>query len=260
MTHEHVIVGGREKEVGMSLKPLIIIPVRLGSTRLPQKPLAEIVGKPMVQHVWERAVEADVAPVVVATDHESIADIIKSLGGTVIMTHPDLPSGSDRVNAAMHAFDPQKHHDVIINLQGDLPNVSPKTIRAVMKPLEKDSFDVATLAAVITDKEELTNPNVVKIALSLRSGHGAQALYFSRHSIPSGPGPHYHHIGIYAYRRHALEKFVALPPSPLEIQEKLEQLRLLEAGITFGVELVGAIPVSVDTEADLMRARTLLAA
>lgn len=244
----------------MLLKPLIVIPVRLGSTRLPQKPLAEIVGKPMVQHVWERAVEADIAPVVVATDHESIADIITSLGGTVIMTHPDLHSGSDRVNAAMQAFDPHSTYNVIINLQGDLPNVAPSTIRAVLKPLEQGSFDVATLASPITDKEELTNPNVVKIALSLRSGHGAQALYFSRQAIPSGPGPHYHHIGIYAYRRPVLEQFVSMPPSPLELQEKLEQLRLLEAGITFGVELVSSIPVSVDTEADLMRARTLLAA
>jgi 3-deoxy-manno-octulosonate cytidylyltransferase (CMP-KDO synthetase) len=260
MTHERAIVDDREKEVGVSLKPLIIIPVRLGSTRLPQKPLADIVGKPMIQHVWERAVEADVAPVVVATDHESIADIIYSLGGTVIMTDPDLPSGSDRVNAATQIFDPQKHYNVIINLQGDLPNVSPQTIRAVMKPLENESFAVATLAAVITDQEELTNRNVVKIALSSSSGRGAQALYFSRHSIPFGPGPHYHHIGIYAFRRAVLEQFVAMPPSPLEIQEKLEQLRLLESGVTFGVELVSSIPVSVDTQADLLRARTLLAA
>jgi 3-deoxy-manno-octulosonate cytidylyltransferase (CMP-KDO synthetase) len=214
----------------------------------------------MVQHVWERAVAADIAPVVIATDHESIADIIRSLGGKVIMTHPDLPSGSDRAYAAVQAFDPQKQYDTIINLQGDLPDVSPKTIQAVLKPLKSSAFDVATLAAVITDKEELNNPNVVKIALSLRSGQGSQALYFSRSPIPSGPGPHYHHIGIYAYRRPVLERFVSMPPSPLETQEKLEQLRLLEDGVKFGVELVSKIPVSVDTEADLLKARTLLAA
>jgi 3-deoxy-manno-octulosonate cytidylyltransferase (CMP-KDO synthetase) len=250
----------KKRDFIMSLTPLVVIPVRLGSTRLPQKPLAEIMGKPMVQHVWERAVSADIAPVVVATDHESIAGIIRELGGQVVMTPPDLPSGSDRVHAAVESYDPKGKYDVVINLQGDLPDISPDTVAAVLKPLNDKTFDVATLAAVIKDREELSDTNVVKVALSLRSGKGAQALYFSRSMIPSGPGPHYHHIGLYAYRRPILEKFVSLPPSPLELQERLEQLRLLEAGVSFGVELVRSIPVSVDTEADLYRARTLLAA
>lgn len=243
----------------MSINPIVIIPVRLGSTRLPQKPLALIEGKPMVEHVWRRACQADVGPVVVATDAMEIAQIIENLGGQTIMTDPELPSGSDRVFAALTQVDPKKNYNVVINLQGDLPNIDPAAIRASINPLHSNDVDVATLAAVIKDESELTNPNVVKIAMALdAASKGGKALYFSRSMIPHGPGPHYHHIGLYAYRREILERFVTLAPSSLELQERLEQLRLLELGVRFGVELVDQIPVSVDTPEDLERARAAL--
>lgn len=239
---------------------LIVIPIRLASVRLPQKPLADIHGKPMALHVWERAVAAGIAPVIVACDSPEVKDLIEKAGGQAVMTDPELPSGSDRVYAALEAFDPQGMYDVVVNLQGDLPNVDPHTIQAVLNPLKDSHIDVATVAAEITDVSELSNPNVVKIALSLdETTHTGRALYFSRQCVPYGDGPHYHHIGIYAYRRPALKKFVDLPPSPLEKRERLEQLRLVEKGITFGVAFVKEIPVSVDTAEDLERARQALA-
>lgn len=244
----------------MHFNPIIMIPVRLGSTRLPQKPLADIHGKPMVQHVWERAITANIAPVVVATDHAPIAELIQSLGGSAVMTDPNLPSGSDRIHAALQVYDPQGQYNVVVNLQGDLPNISSSTLQAVIEPLAVSTVDVATLAAVITDEAEITNPNVPKIALSFQSESLARALYFSRSPIPAGSGLYYHHIGIYAYRRAMLDKFVSLPPSPLELQERLEQLRLLEAGAIFGVKVVDTIPISVDIEDDLQRVRRLFAA
>lgn len=239
---------------------LIVIPIRLASVRLPQKPLANIHGKPMALHVWERAVAAGIAPVIVACDSKEVKDLIENAGGHAVMTDPALPSGSDRVYAALETFDPEGKYDVVVNLQGDLPNVDPHTIQAVLQPLKDASIDVATVAAEITDPSELSNPNVVKIALSLdEATQTGRALYFSRECIPHGDGPRYHHIGIYAYRRPALKKFVELPPSPLEKRERLEQLRLVEKGVTFGVSFVKQIPVSVDTAEDLERARQALA-
>lgn len=239
---------------------LIVIPIRLASVRLPQKPLADIHGKPMALHVWERAVAAGIAPVVVACDSQEVKDLIEKAGGQVVMTDPDLPSGSDRVYAALTAYDPSGKYDVVVNLQGDLPNVDPQALKAVLTPLSDATIDVATVAAQITDMSELDNPNVVKIALAHNAdGSMGRALYFSRSCIPHGDGPHYHHIGIYAYRRPALKKFVELPPSTLEKRERLEQLRLVEQGVTFGVAFVDKIPVSVDTAEDLKRARQALA-
>lgn len=243
------------------MNPIIIIPARMGAMRLPQKPLADIQGKPMIQHVWERAVQAAIAPVVVATDHQEIADLIQSQGGQAVMTDAVLPSGSDRVYHALEQIDPQGVYDVAINLQGDLPNIDPVTIQKALTPLAHSEFDVATLVAPITDQSEIENPSVVKVALGGKRSDGvAQAFYFSRAPIPYGEGPHYHHIGIYAYRRPVLQQFVALPPSPLELQERLEQMRLIEQGIRFGVDFVEQVPVSVDTSADLERARLALAA
>jgi 3-deoxy-manno-octulosonate cytidylyltransferase (CMP-KDO synthetase) len=241
-----------------SLNPLIIIPVRIGSTRLPRKPLADIHGKPMIQHVWERAIQSQVGPVVIATDDAHIAQVIQGQGGHVVMTPAELPSGSDRVHHALQQVDPSGKHDVVINLQGDLPNIDVQAIRDVMKPLTHTHVDVATLAAPMTDPEDIQNPNIVKIAMADQEGVQV-ALYFSRSPIPHGEGPYYHHIGLYAYRRPFLQKFVDLPPSTLELRERLEQLRLVEKGVRFGVGLVDAIPQSVDTPDDLVKVCGLMA-
>jgi len=235
------------------VKPIILIPARLAATRLPNKPLADIHGKPMIVHVWERAVTAKVGEVVVATDNENIYQAIESAGGKAMMTRADHPSGSDRIFEALQKIDPAKKHDIVINMQGDMPTFDPKILAAVLEPLKDASIDIATLAAEITDPEEKTNPNVVKVIAGLR-----HALYFTRATAPHGEGPLYHHIGIYAYRRAALEKFVSLPPSPLEKREKLEQLRALESGMRIGVSIVDTVPLGVDTEEQLEKARQLL--
>jgi len=222
--------------------------------------MADIHGRPMIVHVWRRAVEADVGPVVVACGEFEIIDAIKDAGGDAVFTNPDHASGSDRVYEAMHTVDPTKKHDVVINLQGDLPSIDPVTVKAVLEPLSGTSVDIATLATEITDDEERDNPNVVKAVLSLgEGGKIARALYFSRARVPSNDGPHYHHIGIYAFRRAALERFVKLPPGVLEQKEKLEQLRALENGMRIDAGLVDTVPLGVDTPADLERARALLA-
>jgi 3-deoxy-manno-octulosonate cytidylyltransferase (CMP-KDO synthetase) len=243
--------------------PIIIIPARLAATRLPDKPIADIHGTPMIVHVWRRAVEADIGPVIVACGDFQIIDAVKEAGGDAMYTNPDHVSGSDRVFEAMHVADPAKRHDGVINLQGDLPTIEPEIIRAVLEPLSDAAVDIATLAAEITDDSERDDPNVVKAVLSMADGTGGgncgRALYFSRATVPSHPGPHYHHIGIYAFRRPALETFVTLPRGKLEQQEKLEQLRALEAGMRIDARLVDTVPLGVDTPADLERARELLA-
>ena len=242
------------------MTPIVIIPARLASVRLPQKPLALIGHKPMLVHVWERAVAANVGPVVVACDGPELYDLITQLGGIAIQTDPALASGSDRVHAALNLFDPEGKYDVVINLQGDLPDIHPQHIVDSLEPLRSREVDVSTLAAEIKDPQEITNPNVVKIAPGeIQSNGSFTALYFSRASIPSGEGPYYHHIGLYAYRREVLDRFVSLAPSTLEKRERLEQLRLLEVGVSFGVKVVTSIPVSVDTQEDLERARQSLA-
>ncbi len=240
-------------------EPLILIPARMASTRLPGKPLADIHGAPMIVHVWRRAMEARVGRVAVAAAEREIADAVTAAGGESILTRPDHPSGSDRIFEAMMKLDPQGRHDVVVNVQGDLPTLDPKLIGAVLAPLATAAVDIGTLATPIRVEAERTNPNVTKAIVAFDSGDKrGRALYFTRATAPWGEGEHYHHIGMYAYRRKALERFVALPPSPLEKREKLEQLRALEAGMRVDVAIVDAVPLGVDTPEDLARARALL--
>ena len=239
--------------------PVVLIPARMASTRLPGKPLAEIAGLPMIVQCLRRAEEADVGPVVIACAESEIADAVTAAGGRAVLTDPDLPSGSDRIFAALEAFDPAGEHDAIVNLQGDLPTLDPVIVRACVDVLRDPEVDISTAVCAITEESERDNPNVVKAVLA-RSGDAntARALYFSRATVPTGPGDHFHHIGLYAYRRDALARFVSMPASPLETREKLEQLRALEAGMRIDVALVDTVPLGVDTPADLERARTML--
>ncbi|MCW8862622.1 MAG: 3-deoxy-manno-octulosonate cytidylyltransferase [Rhodospirillales bacterium] len=240
--------------------PIVVIPARMASTRLPGKPLADIHGEAMIVHVWRRACEADIGRVIVACAEPEIVDAVSQAGGTAVLTRPDHPSGSDRVFEAVERADPDGKCDAVINVQGDLPTIDPAVVRKVFAPLGKDAVDIATLAVAITDEGERTNPNVVKAAISLE--HGAtvgRALYFSRATVPYGEGPLFHHIGLYAFRRHALARFVALAPGVLEQRERLEQLRALENGMRIDVAFVDTVPLGVDTPADLERARRMLA-
>jgi 3-deoxy-manno-octulosonate cytidylyltransferase (CMP-KDO synthetase) len=241
------------------MKAIVLIPARMASTRLPGKPLADIAGKPMIVRVWEQAVKAAVGPVVVAAAEAEIVAAIEQVGGRAVLTTPDLPSGSDRIFEALNRVDPTGDHDVIVNLQGDLPALDPAYVRIVADALINARSDVATLATEINDPADRTNPNVPKPVIAWDShGRTGRALYFTRATAPHGEGPLYFHIGIYAYTRAALTRFVALPPSPLERREKLEQLRALEAGMSFAVARVDSVPLSVDTPADLEKARRLL--
>jgi 3-deoxy-manno-octulosonate cytidylyltransferase (CMP-KDO synthetase) len=234
---------------------LVLIPARMAAARLPGKPLLDIAGVPMIVHVLRRAKEADIGRVAVATDTPEIADAVRAHGGEAVMTRPDHPSGSDRIFEALERLDPGREAEIVINLQGDFPTIAPDNIRDVLPPLNDAAVDIATLAAEIHTAEEATNPNVVKAVGSPIGGRRLRALYFTRATAPHGEGPRYHHIGLYAYRRAALERFVRLPPSPLERQEKLEQLRALEAGMRIDVTIVDTVPRGVDTPADLETAR-----
>jgi 3-deoxy-manno-octulosonate cytidylyltransferase (CMP-KDO synthetase) len=238
---------------------LVLIPARMAATRLPGKPLLDIAGQPMIVHVLRRAIEAGIGRVAVATDGPEIAAAVKAAGGEVVMTRADHPSGSDRIFEAATTLDPQRKAEVVVNLQGDFPTITPATIRAVLPPLDDPAVDIATLASEIHTEEESVNPNVVKAVGSPITAQRLRALYFTRATAPFGDGPRYHHIGLYAYRRAALERFVRLPPSPLEQQEKLEQLRALEAGMRIDVTIVDTVPRGVDTPADLETARQILA-
>jgi 3-deoxy-manno-octulosonate cytidylyltransferase (CMP-KDO synthetase) len=239
--------------------PIVIIPARMASTRLPSKPLADIHGEPMIAHVWRRAMEADVGPVLVAADEAAIVQAIEAVGGRAILTRADHASGSDRIFEALNAFDGEARHDVIVNVQGDLPTIAASAVRAAVRPLDDDEVDIATLATPITRALERDDPNVVKAVGTEVAPGRLRALYFTRASAPWGEGPLLHHIGLYAYRREALARFVALPPSPLERREKLEQLRALEAGMRIDIALVDTPPLGVDTPRDLERARQMLA-
>jgi 3-deoxy-manno-octulosonate cytidylyltransferase (CMP-KDO synthetase) len=250
--------------MSLPTNPIVIIPARLASSRLPGKPLADIGGEPMIVHVWRRAVESGVGPVVVACAEPEIAAAIEAVGGRAVSTRADHASGSDRVFEALAAVDPRGDHDAVVNLQGDLPLVDPRAIRAVLEPLLVAEVAIATLACEIRDQEEAADPNVVKVVFSAAPGEVSgettgRALYFSRTPVPHGEGPLYHHIGIYAYRRPVLASFVSLPDSPLERREGLEQLRALEAGLRIDVALVDTVPFGVDTPADLDRARAIMA-
>jgi 3-deoxy-manno-octulosonate cytidylyltransferase (CMP-KDO synthetase) len=240
--------------------PVVLIPARMASTRLPGKPLADILGEPMIVHVWRRAMEAALGPVVVATDEPAIVAAIEAVGGHAVLTRSDHPSGSDRIFEAVQAFDPEGRHDVVVNVQGDLPTVDPRAVQAAVLPLANALVDIATIAAPIIREDERNDPNVVKpVATPIAPGL-YRALYFTRATAPSGPGPLFHHIGLYAYRRKALERFVSLPPAPLELRERLEQLRALEAGMRIDIAIVDDVPLGVDTPHDLERAREILAA
>ncbi len=240
--------------------PIVLIPARMASTRLPGKPLADVAGVPMIVQVWRRAMESQVGPVVVACAEPEIAAAVEQAGGRAVLTSPDLPSGSDRISQALGIVDAGRRFDVVVNLQGDLPTLDPALVRAALGPLADPACDIGTLVAPLAHAGERDDPNVVKVALALPEGATAgRALYFSRAPIPWGEGPHWHHIGIYAYRRTALERFVSLPPGVLEQRERLEQLRALEHGMRIDAAVVATVPLGVDTPADLEQARALLA-
>ncbi len=234
------------------MRPIIVIPARLASTRLPNKVLADIAGAPMIVRVMERAQASAVGPVLIAAAEQATIDAVTAAGGQAVLTDPDLPSGSDRIMAALRIFDPDGAYGTVINVQGDLPTLDPQTIADTLDALKADpAAEIATPVAEIVLEEERTNPNVVKAVF----GANRRALYFTRATAPSGDGPHYHHIGLYAYRRAALERFVSLPPGLLEQRERLEQLRALEAGMTIAIAVVDTVPLGVDTPDHLERAR-----
>lgn len=234
---------------------LIVIPARMQASRLPGKPMADIAGEPMIVHVWRRAMDAEVGRVVVATDSDAIVAAIRNAGGEAIMTRADHASGSDRVFEAVSKVDPDGDCEIVINLQGDLPTLEPRLVRACLEPLATKTVQIATIACEIRDAADRTNSNVVKVVGTPVGPNRLRALYFTRATAPYGDGPHYHHIGMYAYRRNALERFVSLRPSTLELREKLEQLRAIEDGMRIDVALVDTVPLGVDTPADLDRAR-----
>jgi len=237
---------------------LVLIPARMAATRLPGKPLADIAGQPMIVHVMRRAEAAGIGRVAVATDTDEIAAVVTAHGGEAVMTRADHPSGSDRIHEAMQKLDPEGKAEIVINLQGDFPTITPATIREVLPPFEDPAVDIVTLASQIHTEEEDLAPSVVKAIGSQIGPKRLRALYFTRATAPYGNGPRYHHIGLYAYRRAALERFVSLPPSPLEKQESLEQLRAVEAGMRIDIMIVDSVPRGVDTPPDLETARSIL--
>ena len=243
----------------VTTKPIILIPARLAATRFPNKPLAQMHGEPMITHVWKRAVETGIGPVIVAAGDQEIVDVICRAGGKALLTDPELPSGSDRIHAALCEYDPDLKYDVVINVQGDLPTIETRAIQTCLLPLANEEVDIATIGAVIKRKTEFSDPNVVKAIASVPKGKKiGRCLYFTRATAPAGDGPLIHHIGLYAYRRVALEQFVALPSGVLEKRETLEQLRALEAGLRIDIALVDTVPIGVDTPSDLDRAASIL--
>ena len=245
---------------------IVMIPARLASARLPDKALADIGGLPMIVQVWKRAMEAGIGRVVVAAGDQAIVDAVIAHNGEAVMTDPALPSGSDRITSALAEIDPGRRYGRVVNLQGDLPTIDPALLHAVLRPLDHLGTDIASLAVATNEPAERDDPNVVKAIIAFgteaRPADPAspfgRALYFTRATAPSGPGPVYHHIGIYAYQRAALERFTSLEPSPLERRERLEQLRALEHGMTIGMPSVDTVPLGVDTSAQLAEARRLL--
>lgn len=241
------------------MNPIILIPARMASTRLPGKPLAEIAGEAMIVRVWRQAVKAGLGPVVVAAADDVIVAAVEHAGGRAVLTDPECASGTDRVHEALLQIDPERQYDAVINLQGDLPALDPDAVKTVAATLKDSGADIATLAAPIADPDDCDNPHVVKPVVAWNAaGTRGRALYFTRARAPWGEGPLFHHVGIYAFTRPALAHFVALPPSPLEKREKLEQLRALEAGMRIDVAYIDAVPLSVDTRQDLERARRLI--
>ena len=242
------------------MNPIVVIPARMASTRLPGKPLADIGGRSMILHMLDRGHAAGIGPVAVAAGDPEIVAAVTAAGGRAVLTDPALPSGSDRVHAALAALDPDGRHDVVVNLQGDFPTLDPEGLRQVITPLADPAIDIGTLVVPIRDEAEANTASFVKAACAFRDGERiAPALYFSRLPIPWGDGPRWHHVGIYAYRRAALDRFVSLPPSPLERRESLEQLRALEDGMRIACVRMEHGPFGVDTPEDLERARQMLA-
>jgi 3-deoxy-manno-octulosonate cytidylyltransferase (CMP-KDO synthetase) len=241
------------------MNPLVVIPARMAATRLPGKPLADIAGQPMIVRAWRQAMLANVGPVIVAAGDREIVEAVENAGGRAVLTDPGLPSGSDRVFAAADLFDGGSKHDVVVNVQGDLPALDPAAVRASVEVLAPTGSDIGTVAAEIDDEADYDNPAVVKPIVAWDvTGMRGRALYFTRSRAPSGEGPLFHHVGIYAFKRDALSRFVKLPPSPLEKRERLEQLRALEAGMTIAVGRVSHAPISVDTPEDLEKARSFV--
>jgi 3-deoxy-manno-octulosonate cytidylyltransferase (CMP-KDO synthetase) len=239
--------------------PIVLIPARMASTRLPNKPLADIHGEPMIVHVWRRAVEANIGPVTVACGEPEIVRAVEKAGGHAILTRASHPTGSDRIFEALERLDPGGRHDAVVNVQGDLPTVDPRTVRAAFEALSDPEADIGTVCALVGSEHEKTDSAVVKPVVAFAAGQTvARAHYFSRATVPSGEGPIYHHIGLYAYRREALKRFILLPQGLLEKRERLEQLRALENGMRIAVALVDTVPLGVDTPGDLERARLLL--
>ena len=236
---------------------IVLIPARLAATRLPGKPLADIHGVPMIVHVLRRAQAAKLGEVVVATDSEAVATAVEKSGGRAVMTSPNHASGSDRIHEALQAVDPERRYDIVVNVQGDLPTIAAEDIRTALAPLSDKAVDITTLCAVITDESERTNPNVVKLIGTKVSPQRLHANAFTR-ADAVGPGPHYHHIGLYAYRRAALEKFVTFPPSANEKRERLEQLRAMDNGMRIDAMIVDSVPLGVDTPEELEKARKIL--
>jgi 3-deoxy-manno-octulosonate cytidylyltransferase (CMP-KDO synthetase) len=238
----------------MTTDILTLIPARMKATRLPNKPLAEIAGKPMICHVWEKAVKADLGPVVVATDSPEIVKAVEGIGGRAVLTAADHPSGSDRIYEALCHIDAKGHYQEVINLQGDLPELDPTLLEKLAELLRDPEWDLTTLAAPATE-DEVAKSQIVKAVVSFmdQSKHTGRALYFSRAAVPDGPEGFLHHIGLYGWRREALSRFVSLPPSPLELSEKLEQLRALEAGMKIGIAVVDHAPGGIDTADDLAK-------
>jgi 3-deoxy-manno-octulosonate cytidylyltransferase (CMP-KDO synthetase) len=240
------------------MNPVVVIPARMASTRLPGKPLADINGKPMIQHVIERALESKLGDVVVAAGDQVIIEAVKHLNCYSVLTDPNLPSGSDRIHAALEAIDPKQNYTHILNLQGDLPDLNPNLLKILLDLLNTADFDISTLCYKIKNEEELKDPSCVKIAMSEYRDNSFKALYFSRSCIPYGNGPFYHHIGLYGYLRDSLNKFVKLSPSPLEQREKLEQLRAIENDMKIGVKCVDDTPFGIDTQDDLKKIKSIL--
>lgn len=241
--------------------PIVMIPARMASTRLPEKPLADIHGLPMIVHVMKRAEEAKIGRVVIACSETEVKAAIEAAGGEAVLTDPALPSGSDRILRALNQIDPEGKHDAVINVQGDLPTIDPALIHTAFELLSDSNVDIGTLAAVITKEDEKTNPNVVKAIAEIDLDRGerrGRALYFTRATAPTGDGVLLHHIGLYTYRREALQRFVSAPPAVLEIRERLEQLRALALGMRIDVAVVDTVPLGVDTPEDLETARRLL--
>jgi 3-deoxy-manno-octulosonate cytidylyltransferase (CMP-KDO synthetase) len=238
------------------MNPIVLIPARMAATRLPDKPLADIAGQPLIVRVLRQAEAAGIGPVAVAAGDPEIVEAVESSGGRAVLTDPALPSGSDRILAALRTLDPERRHDAVINLQGDIPFADPGLVRQCAALLEaRPDCDISTIVVEKSDPDELRNPDVVKAILTFPAGREAgRALYFTR-SILYGEGPVWHHIGLYGYRRAALERFTAAAPSPLERREKLEQLRALELGLSIWAAVAADAPIEVNGPADLAQAR-----